>query len=362
MLGLLAIGGLFAWTIHEGKRANEENENRRQETLRRKNTPCEFSDGLSRDEFEEIAVKVCKKIKRVKKATVEGPFVYGEVESKSGLSTWSFCVDFNDYGHITGKFWITSQNDDSNIPNHIGELISQTITATATSNNCNNDYDYDEDDNEDTNVDNCSFLAAKSAIADHRTRKSKVRIIMVVALILCIVGVLGYKYGLDSKLIPVGTSASDLVGNQYLDVMDALSEAGFTNILENEISDLSYAQLESDGIVTEVSIDKSTSFSPVSKYAYDTEVIVTYHSLRLVHAPISAKEVKGQNYTVVNDAFLTAGFGNIILVPVEDVMLGWFHKAGEVASVSIDDNRKYDIAHFYRPDVQVVIEYHTFKP
>jgi hypothetical protein len=37
-------------------------------------------------------------------------------------------LDFNDFGHITGSWWITScDNFDSNIPNRYAELMQNAI-------------------------------------------------------------------------------------------------------------------------------------------------------------------------------------------------------------------------------------------
>lgn len=49
------------------------------------------------------------------------------VQSQSGISEWEFWVDFNDYGHITGRFWWHTDNSDSNIPEKFGDIISSFI-------------------------------------------------------------------------------------------------------------------------------------------------------------------------------------------------------------------------------------------
>ena len=61
------------------------------------------------------------------KVAVDGPIVYGMVQSQSGISDWYFMLDFNDYGHITGTFRCTSDNEDSNIPTRLGSLIQDEI-------------------------------------------------------------------------------------------------------------------------------------------------------------------------------------------------------------------------------------------
>ncbi len=69
---------------------------------------------------------------------LDGPVVYGVVQSQSGISEWNFKLDFNDYGHITGTYWLSSDNDDSNIPERFGDLIRSAI----------NNYSSEDDEEE----------------------------------------------------------------------------------------------------------------------------------------------------------------------------------------------------------------------
>lgn len=97
------------------------------EERRRKNTPCSFENGLSRDEFNEISNSVCKSIKRVREFSVVAPIIQGTVRSQSGISEWKFKIDFNDYGKVSGKYWIETDNSDSDIPSVIAERIKEAI-------------------------------------------------------------------------------------------------------------------------------------------------------------------------------------------------------------------------------------------
>ena len=99
------------------------------EERRRKATPCKFRDGISSSEFNRIARKSAKYIKRIVNLSVNGPIVSGTVRSQSGTSEWDFSIDFNDYGHITGKYWLCTDNHDSNIPTRLAENISAMIKA-----------------------------------------------------------------------------------------------------------------------------------------------------------------------------------------------------------------------------------------
>lgn len=114
----------------------------REEEQRRRNSPCHFNDGISENDFRDIAMKAKKKIRRIKEYSVDGPIVRGTVRSNSGISSWDFRIDFNDYGHITGKYWLTSENYDSGIPTAIADNICVGIREFLNSPNdgsCSND-------------------------------------------------------------------------------------------------------------------------------------------------------------------------------------------------------------------------------
>ena len=102
-----------------------ENARKREEEEIRKNTPCFFEDGFSQLEFNDMVYRSGKNIKRLIQLSTDGPVIYGTVESQSGISTWKFTVDFNNYGHVTGKYWLISENENSAIPSRYsrsGEL------------------------------------------------------------------------------------------------------------------------------------------------------------------------------------------------------------------------------------------------
>ena len=100
-----------------------ENARKREEEEIRKNTPCFFEDGFSQLEFNDMVYRSGKNIKRLIQLSTDGPVIYGTVESQSGISTWKFTVDFNNYGHVTGKYWLISENENSAIPSIIADRI-----------------------------------------------------------------------------------------------------------------------------------------------------------------------------------------------------------------------------------------------
>lgn len=99
-----------------------------EERRRRANRPfmvCAFDEGISQEQFRQLAHEAVDSIKkRHVEIAVHGPIIEGIVWSNTNLSSWRFKVDFNDYGHISGNYWLQSDNDQSIIPKSIAEKVS----------------------------------------------------------------------------------------------------------------------------------------------------------------------------------------------------------------------------------------------
>lgn len=123
-LSKLFIAGVAGFAVKQiGNNLKEKAEETKRESI-----PCEFTEKLTEEQFENIAFNAIKRIKK-KKIDIEvyGSKIYGTVESQSGLTEWDFTIDFNDYGSVTGTYWLWSENDDSLIPKHIAEDMQECI-------------------------------------------------------------------------------------------------------------------------------------------------------------------------------------------------------------------------------------------
>ena len=97
------------------------------EEVERKNTICWYSNNFSQREFETVAINVAKRIKRLY-VFVDRYYVIGQVRTSSGINTWEFKLDFNDYGRITGNYWFTYRdNYDSQIPDTYAKELKNEI-------------------------------------------------------------------------------------------------------------------------------------------------------------------------------------------------------------------------------------------
>ena len=131
VLGTLALAAAAGWVIHSinksGKEAQAKREAQEQEEERRRNSPLSLNNGITLNEFVSMANHIASRTKRITCITVDGLVIHATVQSQSHLTEWNFSVDFNDYGHLTGKYWLSSDNDDSVIPQWFADNVSAAI-------------------------------------------------------------------------------------------------------------------------------------------------------------------------------------------------------------------------------------------
>jgi len=88
---------------------------------------CVYDVKLTEEDFRNLAIDVAKSIKRLT-VKVENHFVFGTVKTNSGISEWNFRLDFNDYGKISGQYWISFVNNpESDIPKVYGDRLKGEI-------------------------------------------------------------------------------------------------------------------------------------------------------------------------------------------------------------------------------------------
>lgn len=102
------------------------------ETAKRKSTPAEFEAWMTESDFREIVRQIGQKTPRLISATADGLLVHIIVRSNSGLSLWSAELDFNDYGHATGQYWISTENKQSPIPEFFAKAIQEEVLRRKT--------------------------------------------------------------------------------------------------------------------------------------------------------------------------------------------------------------------------------------
>lgn len=177
--------------------------------------------------------------------------------------------------------------------------------------------------------------------------------------VLVVLSLIGY-YEIQ-KLIPMAYSSDSLEGLKYTEVVRRLKESGFTNVHTKEISDLTVSRDGEENLVTNVKLMFGDSFDENTKYPSNLWITVVYHTVELYAPPLTSKEAKGMNYLDVIDEFENAGFVNVTTVVEYDIVTGWLTDDGEVKSVTINGDKKFDSHNEYRLDAEVVVTYHTLK-
>ena len=71
-------------------------------------------------------------------------------------------------------------------------------------------------------------------------------------------------------------------------------------------------------------------------------------------------DLKDANYQDVVAKFENAGFTNVQTEVIDDLVLGWFTKDGEVEEVSVDGYTTFSTNSRYPADTEIVVSYHTF--
>lgn len=163
------------------------------------------------------------------------------------------------------------------------------------------------------------------------------------------------------KLIPMGYSSESLEELKYTEAVQKLTESGFSNVHTKKISDLTISRDDEENNVAEVKLMFGDSFDEDTKYPSNLWITVVYHTVELYVPPLTSKEAKGMNYRDVIEEFENAGFINVTTVVEYDIVTGWLTDDGEVKSVSINGEKKFDSYDEYRLDAEVVVTYHTLK-
>lgn len=106
---------------------SQERLEKKQDEELRQSLSIQFPEFLNQEEFNRIIHEESVKIIRIKEVEISEALINFEVYSNSRISTWCFTLDYNDYGILTGKVRISSENSDSSIPENISLRISERL-------------------------------------------------------------------------------------------------------------------------------------------------------------------------------------------------------------------------------------------
>ena len=79
-----------------------------------------------------------------------------------------------------------------------------------------------------------------------------------------------------------------------------------------------------------------------------------------INIPVSSNDLKDANYQDVVDQFKNAGFTNIQIKAIDDLVFGWLTKDGEIEKVSVDGDTTFSTDNRYPANIEILVSYHTF--
>lgn len=301
----------------------------------RENTPCFFRDGISCQEFCDMANRIGKKINRIKEVYVNGATVFCTVESQTGYSDWEFNVDFNNWGHITGTRWTWSENTDSNIPEHFGSMMTSAIHQLLSDRGVHlRDYSDVVDEN--------PTLGTKEGL---EFRKK--------------VGFIKKIFSKKRTVISQFDSTS-LTGEHLYPVISFLRNNGFCNVKSIPIKDVGRDSESFLFEVEQIFINGCSFFEEGDAFNENSVVIITYHEKQEIVMPFDGKHFIRRNYVNVCDELQALGFSRIYEQGIRDLITGWVKKDGSVERVTVSGKELHKGATYVYDD-ELIIYYHTFK-
>ncbi|MDO4798245.1 MAG: hypothetical protein Q4A01_09550 [Coriobacteriales bacterium] len=85
----------------------------------------------------------------------------------------------------------------------------------------------------------------------------------------------------QSDLVNMPAESEELVGRDCQEVMDLLTQAGFTNVVAKPHEDLMVGLLHNDGEVEKITVNGTTEFTTETSYPHDQEIVITYHTYQV---------------------------------------------------------------------------------
>lgn len=163
------------------------------------------------------------------------------------------------------------------------------------------------------------------------------------------------------KKIAVPGDYEDLIGRNASYVANTFIESAFSDVKTIPIKDIYKGSVYKVGQVEQIVIGGSSYFRKGDLIPYDTEVIITYHEKKEITLPFSERSLRKMNYVEAGDCLQELGFTEIYEKPIRDLVTGWVKKDGTVEKVTIGGLNPFKKNSIFPYDVEIVIEYHTFK-
>ena len=240
---------------------------------------------------------------------------------------------FDDYEEVTSEDDDVDDDDDSDeSPQY---YYSPTYRQAAP---------YVETKNKSNVGHSSSNIKAEKKIPDSELRKKRVK-----------------AFIFKRKKLEVEYDYTELLRKNFDVVVTALHNKGFNNIKAIPVKDIYKGSCYQVGEVEQVVINGSSYFNEQDQVPYDSEIIITYHEKKEIVIPFAERSLRNMNYIAAGDRLQELGFTEIYEKPIRDLVTGWVKKDGAVEKVTIGSVYPFKKNSVFPYDVEITIEYHTFK-
>lgn len=150
-------------------------------------------------------------------------------------------------------------------------------------------------------------IISHNKLLSKKHRKFKVAIISVLIVLACIItigSVLGLRYRFYKTHSRMPISSEDSVGGNYLDIIETLENAGFSNIKICSVS----SGIQASGSVTGITVNGSESFKNDVYYSLESEIIVYYSSKDRIDLTSSLNDWENATIGTVYSNLIGKGF------------------------------------------------------
>jgi len=365
---------------------------------------------ISEQEFRSIVYATAKKIKRIKRTTIVGARVICLVDAQSNISRWEFELDFRHRNTITGRYTIETENDDSAIPESLGDRIQEKIEeylenveadkvrarseayyqkiiygsdtndseqvhdepeATSkempnevlVSNSVDSDMDssnqveQEKESYSEPEINNREYINKAESNHNHSG--------IVISILCCIILGLVFWIAYDKVISPhnkvtIGMAAESFIDLSRVEANEIIRSKGFNKIEEIDLGNLSASDDEKIGKIGRVSINGRDAFQSDTVFPLNSEVKLFYQSVRKIRIPFEKSDIKEIGYKSLEERLRELGFANVTVVGNKKLVTGWLKKENDIESLTINGHN-FSYGESYPVDAEVVITIYTFK-
>lgn len=167
-------------------------------------------------------------------------------------------------------------------------------------------------------------------------------------------------YHTIKKIFPP-MSSKDISQYDIASAKEAFETAGFTNVKAVGVEDLTSETRDQEGDLSSIVIGDVGGFNNDMRFPCNSEVTISFHTLKMVSLPVSSEEIGSAVFSDVQEKFKAAGFTNIDVTAIDDLTSKSPMKDGTVTKVLVLGESSFEKNTILPHDAKVEITYHLIK-